>query len=136
MVAIVALRSGAEISIKEFPFMKRLFIAAVSTGLTLASGNAQIYSPTPGTTSPPAAGAPSASSPRAVGPGKAVRAQCRAQAKAQGLEGPARRAAVQECFAAARPDLAQAQKCRQEGKGKGLADGELRAFVRQCKGGG
>jgi hypothetical protein len=114
--------------------MKRLFIAAVSAGLTLASGNAQIYSPTPGTTSPPAA--PSASSPHAIGPGKAVRAQCRAQAKAQGLEGPARRAAVQECFAAARPDLAQAQKCRQEGKGNGLADGELRAFVRQCKVGG
>ena len=65
--------------------------------------------------------------------GKEVRAACREQAIQQGLQGPARKAAVQDCFAKARPDLAKAQACRQEGKGKGLAGPDLKAFVKTCK---
>ena len=55
-----------------------------------------------------------------------------ADAKAQGLKGPARKAAVDDCFAKARPDLAAAQKCRKEGKDKSHADKELKAYVKQC----
>jgi len=64
---------------------------------------------------------------------KEVRAQCRDQAKAQGLKGDERKAAVNDCFAKARPDLAAKQKCREEGKAKGLANAELKAYVKSCK---
>ena len=64
---------------------------------------------------------------------KEARAQCKADAKAQGLKGDARKAAVEDCFAKARPDIAAAKKCREEGKAKGLADKELKAYVKTCK---
>ena len=111
--------------------MKRLLIAAFVVGLAFAPANAQTT--TPEAAPPPAAASPAAGSPSAKLTGKQVRAQCRAQAKAQGLTGPARKEAVQDCFASARPDLVLAQKCRQEAKAKGLQDTQLRAFVRQCK---
>ena len=116
--------------------MKRLLIVAFVVGLAFAPANAQTT--TPEAAPPPAAEAPVAASPAAGAAnakltGKQVRAQCRPQAQAQGLTGSARKEAVQDCFASARPDLAQAQKCRQEAKAKGLQDTQLRAFVRQCK---
>jgi len=122
---------------RKIPPMKRLFIAAFVAGLALAPANAQ-NSTTPGAAPPPAAGAPAAASPATGSPnakptGKQARAQCQAQAKAQGLTGPARKQAVQDCFASARPDLAQAQKCRQQAKANGLQDTQLTAFMRQCK---
>jgi psiF repeat len=63
---------------------------------------------------------------------KAARAQCQADAKAQGLKGDARKSAVEDCFAKARPDLAAADKCRKDGKDKNLAGKELKAFVKEC----
>jgi hypothetical protein len=122
--------------------MKRLLIATFVAGLALAPANAQ-NSTTPEAAPPPAAGAPAAGAPPAASPaagspnvrptGKQARAQCQAQAKAQGLAGPARKQAVQDCFASVRPDLAQAQKCRQQAKANGVQDTQLTAFVRQCK---
>ena len=78
-------------------------------------------------------GFPRQGAPNAKPTGKQARAQCRAQAKAQGLTGDARKQAVQDCFAAARPDLAQAQKCRQQAKANGLQGTQLKAFIQQCK---
>jgi len=134
--------AGSETRSRKIPPMKRLFIAAFVAGLALAPANAQ-NSTTPGAAPPPAAGAPAAGAPAAASPatgspnakptGKQARAQCQAQAKAQGLTGPARKQAVQDCFASARPDLAQAQKCRQQAKANGLQDTQLTAFMRQCK---
>jgi hypothetical protein len=106
--------------------MKTLMIAALALGLCAVSASAQTAAPPPDATN----AAPPASAPATA---KQVRAQCRADAQAQGLAGAARKAAVDDCFAKARPDLAAAQKCRQEGKAKGLADQELKAFVKQCK---
>ena len=108
--------------------MKRLLIAAFVVALGVAAASAQTASaPTP--TDTPAASA-------ATQTPKEVRAQCKSDAKAQGLKGDARKAAVQDCFAKARPDLAKAQQCRQEGKAKGLAKKELKAYVEQCKAAG
>jgi hypothetical protein len=67
--------------------------------------------------------------------GKDVKAQCRAEIKAQGLKGAARKAAAEDCFAKARPDLAKRQQCRAQGKAQGLADKPLRQFVKQCAAG-
>ena len=64
-----------------------------------------------------------------------MRAQCKADAKAQGLKSDQRKAAVEECFAKARPDIAAAKKCRDEGKAQGLADKELKTYVKTCKAG-
>jgi hypothetical protein len=154
IIACVApARVGSRFQLKEVPIMKHLFIVAFVVGLGFGPANAQEApttpqpapspaapqpAPPPGApqpTPPSATAAPAAASASAKQTAKQVRAQCRAQAKTQGLTGPALKGAVQDCFAKARPDLAQAQKCRQEGKAKGLADTQLRAFVRQCKAG-
>jgi len=104
--------------------MKPFLIAALSLGLGLAAAEAQTPTPSPEPTDAPA--------DMSKMTGKEVRAQCRDQAAAQGLEGEARKAAVQDCFAKARPDLAQRQKCREQGKSKGLADADLKAYVKTC----
>jgi hypothetical protein len=104
-------------------------VAALTLGFALSVAQAQ-------TPAPAASPAPSAASPADASKmtGKEVRAQCREQAEAQGLKGDARKAAVQQCFAAARPDLAKRQQCRVEGKAKGLSDGELKSYVKTCMG--
>lgn len=120
--------------------MKRIVLAALALTLGLSLASAQTTAPTPTTPAPatpaPAAPAPAAP-PTAATPqqmtGKEVREQCRAQVIAQGLRGPARQAAVQDCFAKARPDLARAQQCRQQAKEQGLADKALRDFMKQCR---
>ena len=65
-------------------------------------------------------------------PAKQVVADCVAQAKAKGLKGPDRKAAVDECVAAQRPKLAARRACRQQGKAQGLADDALKDFVKNC----
>jgi len=64
-----------------------------------------------------------------------ARAQCRAEAKTQGLKGDERKASVSACFAKAMPEQAAAMKCRMDGKAKGLSGGDLRKFTRQCRAG-
>ncbi|HMF06015.1 MAG TPA: PsiF repeat-containing protein [Methylocella sp.] len=106
--------------------MKRFLVAAAVFSLGALPGFAQTGAPAPA--NPPAA-------PAAQGSGKDVRAQCRAEAQAKGLKGPLMRAAVQNCFAQARPDLAAANACRKQGKDKGLFGQELNDFVKGCKAG-
>jgi glucose/arabinose dehydrogenase len=108
--------------------MKSLLVVTLALGLSLAAAQAQTPAPEP---TPAASPAPVAA-PDAKLTGKEVREQCRAEAIAQGLKGPARKTAVDDCFAKARPDLAQAQKCRRDGKDQGLADKELRKYVKHC----
>lgn len=62
-----------------------------------------------------------------------VRAQCRDEARSQGLKGPDRVASVDACYAKALPERAAALKCRRDGKAKGLAGADLRDFTRQCR---
>ena len=107
--------------------MNRLALAILTLALAVAVANAQTSAP-----APEAAPAHEAS-PAAKQTGKELRAQCRADAKAQGLRGTTRRAAIEDCVAKSRPDLAEAQKCRQEGRAKGLAGPALKAFVKQCR---
>jgi glucose/arabinose dehydrogenase len=109
--------------------MKSLLALTLALGLSLAAAQAQTATPEPTHAASPAPIA----APDAKPAGKEVREQCKTDAKAQGLKGPARKAAVDDCFAKARPDLARAQKCRKEGKDKGLADKELKTYVKQCK---
>ena len=63
----------------------------------------------------------------------AVRAQCRDDARTQGLKGEDRVASVDACYAKALPERAAALKCRRDGKAKGLAGTELRDFTKQCR---
>jgi len=94
-----------------------------------------VFAQTPAQSPGPAAGS-EAQSPginNAAGNAKELRERCRADADGKGLKGPAKRAAVQECFAKLPPDLAAAAQCRKQGKDKGLADQELRVFVRSCR---
>lgn len=114
--------------------MKIFAIAALCLGLSAAGAFAQTASPTPDASATPSTAAPAAdaaSKPTA----KEVRAQCRADAKAQGLTGDAAKQAAHDCFAKALPDLAQRQKCREEGKAKGLEAKELKDYVKTCAAG-
>ncbi len=119
--------------------MNRLFAASLIFVVGLAFAHAQT-APEPGApTASPQSGAPSEAQPGQTAPqlsGKEVRANCRANAVAQGLKGPARKAAVEDCFANARPDLAKRNTCRAQGKAQGLTDKPLRQFVKQCVTGG
>lgn len=110
--------------------MKRFLFAAAVFSLGAMPGFAQM-APPPAT--PPAA--PAANAPTARQTAKEVRAQCRADAASKGLKGAEKKAAVQDCFAKARPDLAAANACRKQGKDKGLADQALKDFVKSCKAG-
>lgn len=110
--------------------MKHFLVAAAVLSLGALPGFAQTAAPAPA--NPPAA--PATPAPAAKPGGKKVWAQCRADAQAKGLKGPEKRAAVQDCVAKVRPDLAAAA-CRKQGKDKGLADQELRDFVKGCKAG-
>jgi hypothetical protein len=133
---------GAEFGAEETGFssrsfsMKQFVIAAV--GLTLFAGAAlaQNYgtapAPAPSSTPAPAAAPAPAMATDAKPTAKAARAQCKADAKAQGLKGDARKTAQEDCFAKARPDLVAAEKCRKDGKDKNLAGKELKAYVKQC----
>ncbi len=107
--------------------MKRFLLTAAALSLGSLPGFAQ-------TAAPPSATLP-APAPAAQQTGKDIWAQCRAEAQAKGLKGPLKRAAVQECFAQARPDLAAANACRKQGKDKGLFGQELNNFVKGCKAG-
>lgn len=115
--------------------MKSLLAAAFVLAIGLGVASAQTAAPTapaaPATTMTPAPDAPA----KPV-TGKDVRAQCRAEAKAQGLKGDSRKAAVQQCFAQARPDLVKAKQCRDEAKAKSLTGPDFRAYVKQCKAAG
>lgn len=77
---------------------------------------------------PPGHGAMSSGKPTA----KELIASCRADAKAKGLTGKAKKEAVDQCVGAERPKLAERLECRQQGKGKGLSGDELKSFVKTC----
>ena len=124
-----------------FISMNRILVAALAVGLGLSAAAAQTAPETP----PPGAAAPATPAPAATAPavpqpgaapsqmtGPEARAKCRADAEAQGLKGAARQAAVQDCFAKARPDLAKRQQCRMQGKAAGLAGNTLHVFVQKC----
>jgi hypothetical protein len=114
--------------------MKYLAIAALALCMGLVPALAQNNAPAPDASAPAMAPvSPEAPSNQTA---KELRQQCRSDDSAQGLKGPALKAAVQDCFARARPDLAAVQKCRADGKAQGLADADLKAFVRKCKKGG
>ncbi len=61
-----------------------------------------------------------------------VRADCRAEAKAQGLKGPERHKAVEDCFLKARPDLAAKEECRHDPKLKDLDKDARKAAIKEC----
>jgi hypothetical protein len=69
---------------------------------------------------------------------KAVRKECRTEAKSQGLKGDAREKAITDCFIKQRPDLAAKEtargQCRADAKAKGIAKGDdHKAFVKSCE---
>jgi len=115
--------------------MNRILVAALAVGLGLSAAAAQTAPEAPPPGAAPAATAPAAPAPSAAPTqmtGPEARAKCRADAEAQGLKGAARQAAVQDCFAKARPDLAKRQQCRMQGKAAGLAGNTLHVFVQKC----
>jgi hypothetical protein len=70
---------------------------------------------------------------RRAHPVRDLRASCRKDAKAQGLEGDKLHEAVSACVVRARPDLAVSEQCRTEGRTNHLHKAGLRTFVRDCK---
>jgi len=108
-----------------------LFVSLATSAFAQTAAPAPTPAPAAQATPAPATAAPATADTKPTG--KEVRQQCKAEAKAQGLKGDARKAAVDQCFAQARPDLAKARQCRKEGEAKGLAEKELKAYVRQCK---
>jgi hypothetical protein len=112
--------------------MKRFLIAALALGLSSALAVAQTTTPAPAPLAPGPVAPTAAPSSDAKPTAKEAREKCRADAKAQGLKGDARKTAVDDCFAKARPDLVARQKCVKDGKDKSLAGKELKAFVKQC----
>ncbi len=65
---------------------------------------------------------------------KEVREQCRAEAKAKGIQrGEAFRAHMKQCIGAKRPDLVKAFECREEAKAKGLEKPAIKAYVKECR---
>ena len=110
--------------------MNNLLIAACALTLSVGAAFAQMA---PDPTATPAA-APTTAVPSAVPQtGKEVRAQCRADAVAQGLKGRARKASVNSCFSQARPDLAKAQQCRKDATAKGLVGPARKSAVMACR---
>ena len=89
-------------------------------------------------TAAPAPAAPAATSatpsltksgkPRA----KEVRAQCRAESKAQGLKGAERKQATADCVIKQRPDLAAREKCKRDPQTKGMDKAARKAFIKDC----
>jgi len=63
---------------------------------------------------------------------KEVLAECRSEAKTQGLKGDARKQAVQDCFVKQRPDLAAWEKCRTDPQMKGKEKDERKALMKEC----
>jgi hypothetical protein len=113
-----------------------LLIAAVS-GLYVSAALAQTAAPAPVDTTAPAAAtaAPAATPSTADGAKpkpKEVLAECRSEAKTQGLKGDARKAAVQDCFVKQRPDLAGWEKCRTDPQMKGKEKDERKALMKEC----
>lgn len=63
---------------------------------------------------------------------KDVRAQCREDAKSQGLKGADRKKAVADCVTQVRPDLAAAEECRQDPSLKGMDKDARKAAIKEC----
>jgi hypothetical protein len=65
-----------------------------------------------------------------------VRANCRDEAKTQGLKGAERHKAVEDCFLKARPDLAAKEavkeECKQDPKLKDLDKDARKAAIKEC----
>ena len=110
---------------------------ALVTFFAVALNAAPTYAQTPAaapaasTTAAPATPAPELTKdgkPKA----KMVRAQCRADAEAQGLKGMEKQKAVSACLVKQRPDLAAKEQCRMDGHEKGLKKDGLKDFVKDC----
>jgi hypothetical protein len=111
--------------------MKMPLFIILSSTLYAGSVFAQAAAPAPvPATTPPPAAAPAAD-PMSMKP-KEVRAQCRDQAIAQGLKGPARKAAIEDCFLKQRPDMADREKCRTDPAMKGKDKDERKALMKEC----
>ena len=109
--------------------MRILTFSALVMFLSGAAALAQTPAPAP--LPVPAVGQPAQPAEAKMKP-KEVRAACKEEALAQGLRGKARKASVQACFAAKRPDLAAKGDCRRQGKTQGLSGPALKDFVKTC----
>ncbi len=120
--------------------MKMSLLIVIASGLYAGQAFAQAAAPapaapTPPVTAPDAPPAASTAAPAADGTKpkpKEVLAECRSEAKTQGLKGDARKAAVEDCFAKQRPDLAAWEKCRTDPQMKGKEKDERKALMKEC----
>jgi hypothetical protein len=76
----------------------------------------------------PPSGAPMGGKPSV----KALKADCRARAKSQGLTAAAFQTSVQNCVGAQRPRAAARMACREQGKQQALSGSALTNFVKTC----
>jgi hypothetical protein len=114
---------------QEITHMKMSQLIVVACALYAGSAFAQTASPAPADTAPAAeSAAPSSGKPKP----KEVLAQCRDEAKTQGLKGDARKTAVEECFLKKRPDRAAWEKCRTDPGMKGKDKDERKALMKEC----
>ena len=106
--------------------MKTIIAATFILGLAVSSAFGQ-------TESPPPEAAPSASVAAKRAANQELIAKCRAEAKTQGVKGPAMRDAIKTCVAKENPGLAKRMECQQQARGQGITDkDQIRSFVRTC----
>jgi hypothetical protein len=104
-----------------------LFAVALAGNPSLAQTPDQ--EPPPGDEGAPSGAPPSMGSASEV---KQLVADCRSQARGEGLSGDALRSAVIACVGAQRPRAAARLRCREQGRARGIYGDELKGFVQNC----
>jgi len=105
---------------------KPMLIAIFVVGFVAigAGAQAQVPSPEPQPTHVPG--------PRAAANKKLID-DCRAEAKAQGVRGPAIREAVNACVTKSNPRLAKRMACAQQARAQAMTDrAQIKTFVESC----
>jgi hypothetical protein len=108
--------------------MKFLIAAVAAAMLVAGPALAQDTKAPPTTQDAPQSDLTKSGKPKA----KAVRKECREEAKSQGLKGADRKKAEADCVIKARPDLAAAEECRQDPSLKGLDKDARKAKIKEC----
>ena len=57
---------------------------------------------------------------------------CRSEVQSQGLKGPDKKKAIEDCVTKEHPELAGRMACRDEAKSKGLSGDDMKSYIKTC----
>ena len=63
---------------------------------------------------------------------RAAMQACRGEVQSQGLKGPDKKKAIEDCVSKQHPELAGRMACRDEAKSKGLSGDDMKSYMRTC----